>query len=125
MDILDNAINKRLLAGNFPLEILHTIDEYATSACDVDTLAKEGIDALRKYPAITYGLFKTFANRVKEIELLNRTEVFEQEVNVLINTGYMVESLNSVGNIYIEASKLCPAVTTVDKVLWYGVWTGL
>lgn len=122
MNILDHAINKRLIAGNFPSEILYTVDDYDISACDLNVLAEEGIKILRKYPILMYGLFTTFTNRVKEIEMLNRPELFKQEANVLINTGYTVNSLNLSGKLYIEASELCPAVTTVDKVLWYGTW---
>ena len=122
MDILDNEINKRLIAGNFPSEILHVVDNYDVAAVDLATLAKAGMGILREYPILTFGLFTTFANRVKEIESLNREELFEQEVNILINTEYAVDSLNAGGKIYLEGSKLFPAVTTVDKILWYGSW---
>ena len=122
MNILDNEINKRLIAGNFPSEILHIVEEYDIEAVDLPVLAKDGIDILREYPILMYGLFTTFANRVKEIESLKREEMYEQEANILINTGFMVDSLYSDGKIYLEGSKLFPAVTSVDKILWYGVW---
>ena len=122
MDILDNEVNKRLIAGNFPSEILQIVEEYSVGAVNLDVLTEPGIRVLREYPILTYGLFTTFANRVKEIESLNRVELFEQEANVLINTGYTVDSLSADGKIYSEGSKLCPAVTTVDRILWYGAW---
>lgn len=122
MDILDNEVNKRLIAGNFPSEILQIVEEYSVGAVNLDVLAEPGIRVLREYPILTYGLFTTFANRVKEIESLNRVELFEKEANVLINTGYTVDSLSADGKIYSESSKLCPAVTTVDRILWYGAW---
>lgn len=122
MDILDNEINKRLIVGNFPSEILQCVEGYGVGAIDLSALAKDGIQILREYPLLMFGLFTTFANRVKEIESLNREELFEQEVNILINTGYTVDALNAAGKIYLEGSKLFPAVTTIDKVLWYGAW---
>lgn len=122
MDILDNEINKRLIAGNFPSEILHIVEEYDVVAVDLPMLAKDGVNILRKYPMLMFAFFTTFANRVKEIESLNREELFEQEANILINTGYTVDTLNVDGKIYLECSKLFPAVTSVDKILWYGAW---
>ena len=122
MDILDNEINKRLIAGNFPSEILHIVEKYDVEAVDLLVLAKDGIDILREYPILMFGFFTTFANRVKEIESLKREELFEQEVNILINTGFKVDSLNIDGKVYLEGSKLCPAVTSVDKIFWYGAW---
>lgn len=127
MDILDNEVNKRLISGNFPSEILQIVDEYKVDSVDFSVLAEPGVKVLREYPMINYSLFTAFANRVKEIELLNKTELFEQEANILINTGYTVDTLSGDRKIYLEGSKLCPAVTTVDKILWYGedtvVWS--
>lgn len=122
MDILDNEVNKRLIAGNFPSEVLQIVDGYKADSVDFAVLSEPGVKVLRKYPMLTYGLFTTFANRVKEIESLNRAELFEQEANILINTGYTVDTHSGNGKIYLEGSKLCPAVTTVDKILWYGAW---
>lgn len=122
MDILDNEVNKRLIAGNFPSEILQIVDGYKANSMNFAVLSEPGVKVLKEYPMLTYGLFTTFANRVKEIESLNREELFEQEVNVLINTGYTVDTLSGDGKIYLEGSKLCPAVTTVDKIMWYGAW---
>lgn len=122
MNILDNEINKRLIVGDFPSEILQCVEGYGVGAIDLSSLAKDGIQILREYPLLMFGLFTAFANRVKEIESLNREELFEQEVNILINTGYTVDALNEAGKIYLEGSKLFPAVTTIDKVLWYGAW---
>lgn len=122
MDILDNEVNKRLIAGNFPSEILQIVDGYKADSVDFAVLSEPGVKVLKEYPMLTYGLFTTFANRVKEIESLNRAELFEQEVNVLINTGYTVDTLSGDGKIYLEGLKLCPAVTTVDKIMWYGAW---
>ena len=119
---MDNEVNKRLIAGNFPSEILQIVDGYKVDSVDFVVLAEPGVKVLREYPMVTYGLFTTFANRVKKIELLNRSELFEQEANILINTGYTVDTLSGDGKIYLEGSKLCPAVTTVDKILWYGAW---
>ena len=122
MDILDNAINRKLIAGNFPSEILTAVDEYKIGACNLDELSIEGLRVLRENPFLLRGLFLNFFNRVKELESLGKDELFEQEVNILINTGYTVDLLNSNGNVYPEASKLCPAITTTDKILWYGSW---
>lgn len=120
MDILDNAINRRLLVGNFPSEILTAVDEYKIEACNLDELSAEGLRVFRKNPFLLRGLFLNFSNRVKELESLGKVELFEQEANILINTGYTVDSLNLNGKVYLEASKLCPAITTTDKILWYG-----
>ena len=122
MDILDNEINKRLIAGNFPSEILHIVEEYDVEAVDLPVLAKDGIDILREYPMLMFGFFTTFANRVQEIESLKREELFEQEANILINTGFKIDSLNIDEKVYLEGSKLFPAVTSVDKIFWYGAW---
>ena len=122
MDILDNAINRKLIAGNFPPEILTAVDEYKIGACNLDELSIEGLRVLRENPFLLRGLFWNFFNRVKELESLGKDELFEQEVNILINTGYTVDLLNSNGNVHPEASKLCPAITTTDKILWYGSW---
>lgn len=122
MDILDNEINKRLIAGNFPSEILHIVEEYDVEAVDLPVLAKDGIDILREYSMLMFGFFTTFANRVQEIESLKREELFEQEANILINTGFKVDSLNIDEKVYLEGSKLFPAVTSVDKIFWYGAW---
>lgn len=40
----------------------------------------------------------------------------------MINTGYCVDDFNAMGKLYLEACKLCPAVTSIDKALWYGIW---
>ncbi len=122
MDILDNVINRRLIAGNFPSEILTVVNEYKIEACNLDELSVEGIRVFRENPFLLRGLFLNFSNRVKELESLGKEELFEQEANVLINTGYTVDSLNLNGKVYLEASKLCPAITTTDKIFWYGSW---
>lgn len=122
MNLLDNEINKRLISGFFPVDKLYPDDDYAPKACDFEKLAGDGLKVFRQYPVILNGLFSTFEKRVKELESLKQPELFEQEANVLINTGYCVDDLNATGQLYLEAAKLCSAVTSVDKILWYGAW---
>lgn len=122
MEILDNRINKRLISGHFPDEVLCPDDDYSPIACNFEQLAGNGLKVLKQYPELMYGLFMTFDKRIKEMESLNRPELFEHEVNLLINTGYYVDDFNATGKLFLEACKLCPAVTSIDKVLWYGIW---
>lgn len=122
MEILDNRTNKKLISGHFPSEVLSADDDYSPVAFNFEQLAGNGLKVLKENPELMYGLFMTFDKRVKELESLKRPEWFEQEVNLLINTGYCVDDFNATGKLYLEAYKLCPAVTSIDKVLWYGIW---
>ncbi len=122
MEILDNRINKKLNSGYFPDEVLYPDDDYSPVACNIEQLAENGLKVLKQYPELMYGLFMTFDKRVKEIESMNRPELFENEVNLLVNTGYCVDDFNVMGKLYPEACKLCTAITSIDKVLWYGIW---
>ena len=122
MEFLDNRINKKLISGHFPDEVLHPDDDYSPVACNLEQLAENGLKVLKQYPELMYGLFVTFDKRVKEIESMKRPELFEHEVNLLINTGYYVDDFNAAGKLYQDACKLCPAITSIDKALWYGIW---
>lgn len=121
MEFLDNRINKKIISGCFPDETLYPDDDYFPVVCNFEQLARNGLKVLNQYPESLYVLFGVYDKRVKEMETINRPELYEDEVNVLINTGYSVDDFDVMGKLYSEACKLCPAVTSIDKVLWYGI----
>ena len=121
MEFLDNRINKKIISGCFPDETLYPDDDYFPVVCNFEQLARNGLKVLNQYPESLYVLFGVYDKRVKEMETINRPELYENEVNVLINTGYSVDDFDVMGKLYSEACKLCPAITSIDKVLWYGI----
>lgn len=121
MEFLDNRINKKIISGCFPDETLYPDDDYFPVVCNFEQLARNGLKVLNQYPESLYVLFGVYDKRVKEMETINRPELYEDEVNVLINTGYSVDDFDVMGKLYSEACKLCPAITSIDKVLWYGI----
>ena len=121
MEFLDNRINKKIISGCFPDETLYPDDDYFPVVCNFEQLARNGLKVLNQYPESLYVLFGVYDKRVKEMETINRPELYEDEVNVLINTGYSVDDFDVMGKLYSEACKLCSAVTSIDKVLWYGI----
>lgn len=119
MDFFENVINRRLISGFFPHEILNPVQISTIAPCNEKSLAQNGLELFRKYPGLLFALLTTFMNRVRELETLEKDEYYNQEVNILINTGYFLDSLR-LDNL--DTARFCPAVTTVDKVLWFGAW---
>lgn len=119
MDFLENVINRRLISGFFPHEILYPVQISTIAPCNVKSLAQNCLKLFRKYPELLFALLTTFKNRVRELETLEKDEYYNQEVNIFINTGYFSDSLRIDD---LDMACFCPAVTTVDKVLWYGAW---
>lgn len=122
MDIFDNATNKRIISGNFPAEKLDVCKKYVYSSIDIETNARPGLQVLKDNPILLYSFFSTFKKKVEEIAALKRAEVYEQDVNIIINTEYDLDSVNAYGSICSEAMKLNPAITKLDRILWYGAW---
>ena len=123
MELFDNKINKKITLGFFPDKILYPIADYSPKKCNFGYLAKDGLDLLRNNSEVLYYFFRVFDIRVKEIESVYGLECFEKNmVNVMINTGYLVDDVNVLGKTFQESFEFCSAVTHIDKILWYGIW---
>ena len=121
MDIIDLAINRRIMAGFFPTEKLTSTSIEASFDIDFSTEAAPGLDIFKREPQLLYRLFKCCIDRVKEIEKLNYQECYCQEVNILINAKCRGDYLRIDGSLQ-DAINLTPVVTPLDKVLWFGAF---
>lgn len=121
MDLFDVATNKRIIAGNFPDRVLYPaeIEDYLPE--DFRKQAESAFAAIKECPEMFSGLFCAFRNRMLELTSLNRSELYRQNVNFLINTGLQVDVLSPSCEVFQKAVNLVPAVTELDKILWTGV----
>ena len=121
MDILDNEVNQRIMAGNLPTVELHpaSIDQFFQT--DIAEQAKAGLSILMQNPDLFYTLIIGFRNRVAELDLLRQSELYLNGVNYLINAKCHEDYLTVNGSLNIAGS-INPVVTQLDKVLWYGAY---
>lgn len=121
MDILDNAINQRIMSGSFPTDKLFPSSIEEGRVIDFLAQAGKGLEVLRQNPDLFYVLFVGFCKKVQELDSLGRPECYIQGVNYLINAKYTDDYLRVNGSLQ-TAFNLCPVVTTLDKVLWFGAY---
>ena len=120
IDLLDNTVNRRIINGAFPTCKLYPVTEVNIKEIDFEAISAKGLSILRDNPELILLLMKQFSERIREIDMLNRPELYLQEVNVLINSHYTTDVFNANGQLLLKANSLCPVVTFLDKVLWYG-----
>ena len=121
MDIFDNAINKRIMGGSFPTDKLYSASIESDREIDFTGQAKEGLAVLSQNPDFFYVLFCFFRNKARELDSINRPEGYQQEINYLINARCSDDFLLVNGSLQ-DAYNLCPVVTPLDKVLWFGAY---
>ena len=119
MDILDHPINRRIMEGNLPDSALFPVPMDDNSVFDIAKQAESGLSILKENPELVYFLFKSFEREIQVAEDCNQPDLFISDVNSLINTNALFDSLNN-ARTQIEARELIPVITTLDKVLWCG-----
>lgn len=117
-----NKINESIKAGNFPEIDIKAVPGYKYLQYSSDVLLGEELQNLRDNPVFTLAIFKTYSNRINELDKLDQPQFYEQEVNCLINSGYCIDDANIIRPAFQDAFRLCPVVTHFDKILWYGAW---
>ena len=121
MDILDHAVNKRIMNGSFPTEKLYPADIESKRNIDFDAEAESGLTLFSEVPELLSVLFVNFCNRCAEIDLINRPECYVQEVNYYINARCSEDYLKVNGSLQ-HAYNLVPIATPLDKALWFGAY---
>lgn len=119
MDLLDNAINRRLMSGSFPSEKLYPVPIEDSCEIDFANEAADGWSLFKEHPEVFCFVFLSCRDRIKELDKMQMPELYTKEVNCYINTKYDPDSLNVTGVIQ-DAYNLCPVVTSLDKILWMG-----
>ncbi len=121
MDIIDNAINQRIMSGSFPTEKLFPASIEAGRDIDILAHAEPALEMFRQNPDLLFLFFTGFSKKVKELDLLQRPECYIQEVNYLINAKCSEDYLLIDGSLQ-TADNLCPVVTPLDKTMWFGAY---
>ena len=117
-DALYNRINERIINGYLPDEILTVVPDYSPSLTENDKWLEEGLSYLRNDPKSLYECLVLFNERVKELNVMKNTDLFEMEVSILVDMGYF----GVAGSLCYSNEKICVAVTDFDKILWYGAY---
>ena len=121
MDILDHAVNKRIINGSFPIEKLYPTDIECKRDINFEAQAEMGLRQFSETPELFSILISIFREKVAEIDLLNDPNSYKHELNYLINAGCSGNFLRAGGSLNY-AYNLVPVVTPLDKVLWYGAF---
>jgi hypothetical protein len=121
MDIIDNAINQRIMSGSFPTEKLFPASIEAGRDIDILAHAEPTLEMLKHNPDLLFLFFTGFSKKVKELDLLQRPEGYIQDVNYLINAKCSEDYLLIDGSLQ-AAANLCPVVTPLDKTMWFGAY---
>ena len=121
MDIYDHPINQRISFGEFPLKQLYPCSITNSVFFDFEELSKSEISLFVDNPEFFNYLFLCFKQQVNALEKLNDTEVFIQIINIYINAKCPSDYL-SIGGSFNDILNIQPVVTSLDKVLWYGIY---
>ncbi len=122
MNLYSSDVNTRAINGNLPVDYIYPAEIVKFQKTDIEKKAQIGLEILKGSPDLLESLLRLFRNKCKEIDSIHLQEGYLQEVNFLINTSYDVETANNPGDAYRDAIELCPVVTEIDKILWYGSW---
>ena len=119
MDIADHIVNRRIVQGFFPAEPL--VPELSNEVKEKDHIISQfsrKLYDLRSDPELFGFFFSNAYNRVKELEMVGRNEIFIQNlVNAIINTLRPVDWVSP--NLLLKACSICPVVTNLDKLIWF------
>lgn len=118
MSNFGEKINRGLYEGRLPSESLSAAKIIKPKKVDIAHEAEAGLSILRENPELFYLLFVSSRDRIHEIESSNFPHAYEQEINILINTGYLPSSVNIISDVYQSALKTIPVVTNLDKYIW-------
>ena len=120
-DLYSGLVNKRIQAGNLPHCQLQVAPPVVTSESQFLEKARLGLSVLQANPDLLLSMVQIFSIRAQEISYLPQDNLFERDFNLLINTGFSLDSINLTGEAYKKATVLLPFVTFLDKVLWYAI----
>ena len=126
MDFFDHPINKKILLGELPLKQLYPYSLEKDIFFDYEKLSKDAISFFLNNPRFFSFLFLSFRKNVEAIEKLNLSkEYYEKikylDISTLSNTKCSPDYLN-ITSTYIDSNNLIPVVTSLDKVLLYGIF---
>lgn len=118
-NLFDYTINKEILAGHFPTEKLRPLHVYPEPDCDFKSIIRKGMGLLNKDPESIGALLPAFYEIMKSTENIGKQEAFQRKFNTLINAKCPYDAFNESSKTKQEAVELFPAVTELDKGLWY------
>lgn len=121
MDIFDNEINKRIVAGFFPTEKLYPAVKPEIEF-DLKTRAQKGLKIFSEKPELFDLLLACAAKTVEQLETLQDNKYYSASFNSIINSNYSEDYLCFNGSFQV-ASSLIPVVTQIDKALWCAAYS--
>lgn len=119
--IYDHFVNSRILQGNLPYDAVEKNDGQIEGILDFFEKGSDMLHFMRETPVVLQTLLPLFGNVVQEWEALGQPDMFKNELNLIINTGYNPAVLDINSQPCQKAMGLSPVVTQVDKALWLGV----
>lgn len=119
MYYFDLQINQRIELGEFPLDRLYPCSIAPFPFYNFEKQSKAIISNFIKVPIVFSKLFMDYKQNVDIIQSLNKATVYNNEINVYINTKCSPEYLSD--SLYNDVCNILPVVTPLDNVLWYGI----
>lgn len=118
MDVTDNAVNRRAVEGNLPLNQLIPFYDVEDCQIDVEKESEEALKIMRETPDAIHFLLSASRDRINELDNLNRSDIYQgSPVNCFINVRCRENDLTP--STYLDASNLIPVISQIDKMIWY------
>lgn len=118
----DHIVNQQIINGSFPKSKLIPLDLSWPPALNAEILAKKGIKQIENHVDSLPLILSVYSKRCQELDMLNKPELYEQDINYWINLGLYSNCMNDDTKTTNEAIALCPVVTKIDTILWYGAY---